>query len=255
MKLTPTRKLVLQHLVHYVYLTTHQFYRLFNATEESQQRNIRYVLNRFSKKEEKHLIERQYFTSKEAKDGKFPVWEYMYWLTPYGIDAATDLGIDAKNAKAAEDKSPLMLPHEQGISDVHIALGEIWWRQSDVKHTVDHLTVSPDALFFINGYYYFLEFENSKPGHYRNRESSQMRKARQYVEYAASGAYKHKWPDMKGFYVLFVVLNNERRDNLIAELREHHPKLIFLVASLPELLANPKGTILRSPLREAQAFV
>lgn len=210
------------------------------------------------------FIRRAYCLKRANRCGQ-PVHEHIYWLSRKGLVTARLKRLDDGNGKASSEKSPSALPHERAITEFHLALTEaagrdVWWRQSHLRHRAvvgrESVSINPDALFYWDGYYYFLEIERQRQGHYRNGESGLMKKLRSYCRYAdrTAALYKQRWPDMNGFYVLIVVASRTRRDRLIDALSTRHPYRFIRVACADDVRLNILGDIWLSPEGTRSAF-
>jgi hypothetical protein len=223
MKLTEQRKTILGQLVTRYNVTASEFYSLLGAATENQQRGVRRLLRDFTTS---GLIARdQLFDRVEVQLGeRITHWQYIYWLTPEGLDTARDLGLDPKRLGKAynNDRSPLMLPHEHELaafrSTLEAAVGRLSWRQSELSHYFRGAQsfIDPDALCFVGRNYFFVELERAKKAYFHPR-GGPLSKAHTYIAYAdpTHKAYQAKWPGMGSFLVLFVMKNAERRDNLL----------------------------------------
>src|SRR5207244_3110799 len=156
------------------------------STRDTARRGVRRLLTLLHRA---GLVERSRYVLDDPRD-PFLRYQHCYRLSHSGRAA-----IGRGNAPA--EKSPASLPHELGITAFHIALAasmppthRLYWRQTDLKHGVN-----PDALFAITDttepresstYYYFLEVERSRQGHYRGGESGLLAKLRRYSEYRKS---------------------------------------------------------------------
>jgi Fe2+ or Zn2+ uptake regulation protein len=239
MRVTIQRTAILRELVEMHHLTTSDFYRLFRVRgSESGERNVRKILEQFAAH---GLVRRSPLVTEEILAGKIVNAENVYWLSERGLKKARELELDPHNiGRANDEKSRLVLAHDYEITKFHMAVNaaagaKVWWRQRDLKHhfrvgALEH-GVNPDALFYAGSYYFFLEIEKSKQGHYRNGESQFMKKCSSYLAYA-SGPYRERWSGMDGFAVLFVVKTAARRDNLLKQLKEKYEHPIFWIKSM-----------------------
>lgn len=259
MRLTAPRARILEALVAYAHLSTAQFYALFRATDEASQRALRRVLHDFTRL---GFLRRARLVLDGRGDTRLPQWEFLYWLSRKGLALARDEGLDPKGiGKASDGRSPFMLAHEHAITEFHLQVNraageEVWWRQAGLKHDFNSVGarsgVAPDALFYLAGYYHFLEIERSKQGHYRNGESGLLKKLRGYLAYARSGAFKERWPEMQGFFVLVVVGSAARERNLLKALAARAPHALFRVTTAEWCRPDVLGPIWKCPRDYAQ---
>jgi len=250
-RLTARRRAILKDLVEKPYLTSTDFYAL---CPQQSSRGLRRALRDFARL---GYLRRNPLPEDEPVDGAPLRWEYVYWLSEKGLDLARRAGLDPRGlGLASDEKSPYMLPHDHAVTAFHLTLDraigeEVWWRQGELKHTFEvgrqSYTVNADALFYVGGYYYFLEIERSKQGHYRSGESGLMKKVRGYVEYARSGSYRLRWPEMRGFFLLVVVESTTRQTNLLEILRVRYPQPLLRVTTVDAYRADLLGAIWQSP--------
>ena len=156
---------------------------------------------------------------------------YVYGLSDKGVKHYVQYH-DGR-CKTFDDHSQRTLDHELEISMLHFALNglckrkhlSLYWQQDDLK-----CTVNPDAMFAItnpalpdgkNTFYYFLEIERAKMGNYKDGEPSIMRKLGRYYEYYDSTDCKKEWGSFEHFRVVVVQRTEDRRNNLLQELRLH----------------------------------
>lgn len=153
---------------------------------------------------------------------------YVYGLSDKGVKFCAAF-YDGRS-KTFDEHSQRTLDHELEISMFHFALKELckrkylalYWQQDDLK-----CTVNPDAMFAItnpalpddkNTFYYFLEIERAKMGHYQDGESSIMRKLGKFYEYYDSTDCKKEWGSFQHFRVVIIQRSEDRRNNLLQEL-------------------------------------
>jgi len=261
-KVTPLRRAFLDLLVRYVNLTTNDFYRLIpreragtpdedRRKQESHERTIRQALKTVT--EYGFLVRRRWFDDERA-DTPFPAVVSVYSLSKEGLNLARQKGIANGHGKHAEDSSRRneSVGHELGISRFHLAVDslprKVIWRQTDLRRTVN-----PDALFEIidadgkSAYYYFLEVEKSKQGHYEDGESGLMKKLGRYYTYQGSEECRRDWKHFDRFRVVVVVQNEVRRRNLLNWLAEKRPTRIFWIATKALCQADISGKIFLAP--------
>lgn len=197
--MTSNQSRIISLLKRFYYLTTSQFYSLCGFPPKldlsnSPQRSFRATLKRgaFAIKGLRPKLWNKDIVFRGVNKTGRPVIENVFWLDG--------------------EKRPYSLSHEVVISDVHIALGDIWWKQTDLKHG----GINPDAFFYKEPYYYFLEVE-LQPNSF-SKHSGIAKKLERYVEYRTNGDYPHH-PNMQDFFVLVVVETEERLANLTQELK------------------------------------
>jgi hypothetical protein len=199
--ITEQRERVLRLLSQFHYLTNRHFYRLLGATpgHPSADRGVRRLLLLLVRA---GLLESSRHVIDNTRD-RFLRYENCYRLSRAG---ALAIGCPATSGI----KSAASVAHELLITDFHLALAtsippsyRLYWRQTDLKHTVN-----PDALLAITDttrprdrstWYYFLEIENSRQGHYREGESGLIAKLRKYVEYRRSDRCRAEWRHFHDF--------------------------------------------------------
>ena len=261
-KVTPLRRAFLDLLVRYVNLTTNDFYCLIpreragtpdedRRKQESHERTIRQALKTAT--EYGFLVRRRWFDD-ERTDTPFPAVMSVYSLSKEGLNLARQKGIGDGHGKHAEDSSRRneSVGHELGISRFHLAVDslprKVLWRQTDLRRTVN-----PDALFEIidadgkSAYYYFLEVEKSKQGHYEDGESGLIKKLARYHAYQGSEACRRDWKHFDRFRVVVVVQNQARRRNLLNQLAEKCPTRIFWITTEALCQADISGKIFLTP--------
>jgi hypothetical protein len=179
---------------------------------------------------------------------------YAYGLSDSGVTQAFEDGFATDSTKTFRGHSPRTIEHELTISRFHLELAALaeskqWdlrWRQTNLKRTVH-----PDALFAINGKYFFLEIERAKLGNYRDGEPQIVRKLRSYWDYYDSTGCESEF-GLRKFRVATVMRTPERAANLGHILRGNHlDKATFLIASEPRMLAFTSAKDLSSVPLEA----
>lgn len=250
-KFTASRRDILSLLVQYANLTTNDFYRLLPPPSpdkrDSHERDTRRTLRDFAGRG--FLIRRRWFDD-ERNDTPFPVAVSVYGLSKEGLKLARAKGIANGTGKHAEDSSRRneSVGHELEITRFHIAIDslprKVLWRQTDLRHGVN-----PDALFAVTqadgntAYFYFLEIEKSKQGHYENGESGLMKKLARYYEYQGSNECRRDWKHFDRFRVVVVVKNEGRRQNLVKALAERYKTRTFWVTTEALYRQNPAGPV------------
>lgn len=261
-KITPLRRTFLDLLTKYVNLTTNDFYRLIprecagspdadQRRQDSNERTIRQALKTFA--EQGFLVRRRWFDD-ERTDTPFPAVMSVYSLSKEGLYLARQKGIGNGNGKHAEDSSRRneSVGHELGITRFHLVVDclprKMVWRQTDLKRTVN-----PDALFEIidpdgkSAYYYFLEIEKSKQGHYSDGESGLIKKLKRYSVYQGSEACRRDWKHFDRFRVVVVVQNEVRRRNLLQQLAEKVPTRVVWITTQALCQTDISGKIFLAP--------
>ncbi len=261
-KFTPLRRAFLGLLVKYVNLTTNDLYRLIprqpagsseedRRRRESHERSVRQALRTFAA--QGFLVRRRWFDD-ERTDTPFPVAVSVYSLSKEGLRLAQERGSGNGQGKHAEDSSRgnESVGHELAITRFHMALErlprKVLWRQTELRRTVN-----PDALFEIvepdgrGAYYYFLEIEKSKQGHYRDGESGLLKKLRRYQEYQGTEACKREWKHFDRFRVIVMVKNEERRQNLLLALSRRCNTRMLWLATEAACAADIGGKIFLTP--------
>ena len=247
--ITAQRDRVLRLLSSFHYLTNRHLYSLLGIDRDnaSAHRGVRRILLLLVRAglvtRTQHVIDSPY--------DRFLRYENCYRLSRAG---ALAIGCPAVVAR----KSAASLAHELLITDFHLALAastppshRLYWRQTDLKHTVN-----PDALFAITDttqprdrstWYYFLEVENSRQGHYRQGQSSLLGKLQKYVEYRRSDSCRADWRHFNDFRVVLVLRSRERQMNLLRTLRDRLPHTMLWTACIDDLSSGIAGSLLRAP--------
>lgn len=215
--MTPGQQQLVSLLEQYQYLSTSQFYDLLGITDHSEDnpagRNVRYRLKRLATKQRgdgKPIVLRKFYCKGSDRRG-MPIYEHIHYLDK-------------------REKRPGSLAHEKAITDVHLIIQPDWWKQTGFKL----VRPVPDALFYKKPYYYFLEVQR-QPNNFTNHKGV-ISKLQKYIQLKESGDFTAYHPTMKDFYVLVVVENGERRDNLKAKMKELGINYgMFKVVTMPEL--------------------
>lgn len=244
---TDLRREALALLADYQYLTTPQFYVLLGRTGEAERRGVRRMLTLLHRA---RLVERSRHVVDDPGD-PFLRYQHCYQLSPSGRAAAG-------NGNAPAEKSPASLAHELGITAFHIALAtampethRLYWRQTDLKHGVN-----PDALFALTDvaqpresstYYYFLEVERSRQGHYRGGESGLLTKLRRYGEYRKSAQCLADWRHFADYRVIVVLANRERQENLLRALQAKLCTPLIWTTTAEDVERCVTGAVFRAP--------
>lgn len=237
---------ILHALVTYRTLTTSQCYTLLGADGESAKRLVRYALRRLAVL---GLIHREELLKRASSDS-LRHWEFIATLSEQGLAEARSLGLDPhRRGTAARPRSPFILEHEAQLSEFHLLLKPPYWRQTDLAHDLGAYKIDPDALFYFNRFYFFLEIERNGAGDYLAGDSSRLRKIRNYCAYADRSArpFQRKWPTMNDFYVTVVIDGETRRDNFLRLLQVRYPVRRVLLATMMDCRREIRGHIWRSP--------
>jgi len=242
----PIRTKVLHLIAEHKYLSVYDLANLIpviNAKPDNHRRRFQFVLTRLWKN---RVLNRKINVKDfEIAEGFVP-FNWMYWLS--------DKGAKMLQARTNTEKSPYSLPHEQDISRAHLAFSklegrELYWRQDDLKHTIH-----PDALIGLSNpnlpedestTYFFLEIERSKQGHYREGKSGLIMKLLRFQNYRKTTKCVQEW-GFDNFYVLLVLKNEERRQNLLSKLRTILPYRTYMLTT-QDLVNNINGKIWLSP--------
>lgn len=262
-KFTASRRDILSLLARYSNLTTNDFYRLLPPPsperQDSHERDTRRTLRDFTNRG--FLVRRRWFDD-ERNDTPFPVAVSVYGLSKEGLRLAREKGIANGTGKHADDTSRRneSVGHELEITRFHIAVDslprKVLWRQSDLRRGVN-----PDALFAVaqpdgaSAYYYFLEIEKSRQGHYEDGESGLMKKLGRYYEYQGSEECRRDWKHFERFRVIVVLKNDDRRRNLLKALAGRYKTRTFWVTTEPLYREKPAGPIFLTPKdHDAKAY-
>jgi hypothetical protein len=251
--LTNSRRRLLGVLAEYHYLRTPDFYRLLEVSDPHEQRGIRRALMLLARS---GLVLR----SRHAIDN--PNDSFLRYQHCYRLSRAGQRGIGGGHA--ATEKSPASIEHELLITDFHIALAErtpathrVYWRQTDLKRTVH-----PDALLAVTNtarpreqstFYYFLEVEYSRQGHYRAGESGLIAKLRRYGEYRRTELCRKEWKDFSDFRVIVVLRSRERQENLLRVLKERLPTKSIWTITTDDVERDIAGPSFRAPPDEGKS--
>jgi hypothetical protein len=254
-KFTASRRDILTLLVRYANLTTNDFYRLLPPPsperQDSHHRDTRRTLRDFANRG--YLVRRRWFDD-ERDDTPFPAVVSVYGLSKEGLRLAREKGIANGTGKHAEDSSRRneSVGHELEITRFHIAIDslprKVLWRQNDLRRGVN-----PDALFAVaqqdgeSAYYYFLEIEKSKLGHYEEGESGLMKQLARYYEYQGSDECRRDWKHFDRFRVIVILKNEQRRRNLLKALAQRYKTRTFWVTTEAHYRQNPAGLIFLTP--------
>lgn len=234
-------------MAEYHYLRTPDFYRLLEISDPHAQRGVRRALMLLARA---GLVLR----SRQAIDD--PGDAFLRYQHCYRLSRAGSRAIGG--GQAAIEKSPASIDHELLITDFHIALSSktpathrVYWRQTDLKRTVH-----PDALLAITNttrprelstFYYFLEAEYSRQGHYRAGESGLITKLRRYSEYRRSAACREEWQHFSDFRVIVLLRTRERQENLLRVLKEKLPTKAIWTTTTEDVQRDITGPIFRGP--------
>lgn len=138
-----------------------------------------------------------------------------------------------------EDHSPLTLEHEIKRARFHMTVVraceergvEVFWRKTDLNHTV-----KPDDVFAIGKAgamaYYFFELENK-----RKSLMEMLEKYQRYEDYLRAGRWPEEWKNVRTFTVLTQIRSEESRRNILR----------FLAGEPVTEYRNGKGRTLVNP--------
>lgn len=180
---------------------------------------------------------------------------YVYGLTYHGVKYCASI---FPYAKGFDEHSRRTLDHELEISWLHMALKKfaakhklvLYWQQSDLK-----CTISPDAMFALtdpsrpegkNTFFYFLEIERAKIGHYVNGKPSIITKLQKYYDYYNSDVCQKEW-NFRQFRTIVVQRNEERSTNLLKELAARFSHRTFWLTNEEAYRKDIGGQIFRTP--------
>jgi len=159
---------------------------------------------------------------------------YAYGLTDSGVRDAFAQGYATDSTKSFRGHSTKTVEHELAISNFHLELArladdngfDLRWKQRDIspfrkKHPKDRAhdraSINPDALFAINGHFFFLEAERARLGNYRNGEPQVLRKLAAYRDYRDSTDCERDF-GFRRFTVLTMMRTPDRAANLMYRL-------------------------------------
>jgi DNA-binding transcriptional ArsR family regulator len=252
-RFTKIRLDVLSALGEYFCLRTNDIAAILRSRipTESDKRTLRHTLGSLY---QAGLVYRLPYLDLDRERG--PV-SYVYGLSDQGVKHYVQYH-DGR-CKTFDDHSQRTLDHELEISMFHFALNglckrkhlSLYWQQDDLK-----CTVNPDAMFAItnpalpdgkNTFYYFLEIERAKMGSYKDGEPSIMRKLGRYYEYYDSIDCKKEWGSFEHFRVVVVQRTEDRRSNLLQELRLRFNHRMFWLTTEPLYKADIGASIFRTP--------
>jgi hypothetical protein len=247
---TPERKRVLESLATYHFMTTEQLYETVlpasgTPTQERAVRRLMLLMQRAG------YVTRSRLVLDRPRD-PFLRYTYSYRLTAEGLAALRDPRLRLPSASNS-------VGHDAEITRFHMNLRKaiaatdfrLWWRQTDLRQTVH-----PDALFAITDparprnrstFYYFLEIEKSREGHYRSGCSGLEEKLRRYVAYRGAPRVREEWRHFTDFYVVVIVATDERRANLLQKLRGALPVDMIWIAAENDCAVDPGGRIFGAP--------
>lgn len=159
------------------------------------------------------------YQPEEHGKGAIPL---AYGLSDSGVARALQEGFATDSTKTIKGHRPSRIEHEIMISRFHLELArscdekgwDVRWRQRDLQHGV-----YPDALFSVNGAYFFLEIERAKLGDYRDGEPQILRKLRTYRDYHGSAACEREF-GFRRFGVVTVMRTSARAANLLARVAD-----------------------------------
>jgi len=247
--LTNLRRAALELLGNYQYLTTSQFYDVLEAATDSERRSTRRMLLLL---ERSGLVRRSRYTIDRPSD-PFLRYQFCYRLSREGLGA---LGRGSEQI----EKAPASIAHEVAITAFHLALAaeaaarpthQLYWEQTNLRRTVN-----PDALFALTDttqptalstFYYFLEIERRRQGHYRNGVSALMSKLQRYASYRRTPQCGKEWLYFSGFRVVVVVETEERCVNLHRALGVSLPQRFIWLTTAADARSRIGTAIFRAP--------
>ena len=203
---TKARREALSVLADYFCLNTHMAAELLGISERAVQAH-------YQRLSHAQLVYRIRYAPEEHTKGSIPI---AYGLSDSGVSKAFAEGFATDSTKTIKEHKPSRLEHEIMISRFHLELarlceGEGWdlrWRQRNLQHGV-----YPDALFSVNGVYFFLEIERAKLGDYKDGEPQILRKLRTYRDYYDSTDCETDF-GFRRFSVVTVMRTSARAANL-----------------------------------------
>lgn len=248
--LTDLRRMILEVVRTYHFLTTEQCYDVVfrGARRPSDERGLRRALQLMT---EAGLLKRSRIVLDRPNDS-FLRTSYCYRLASRGREA---LGVEPGDAPAGS----WSLVHDTRVTAFHIALQRsidprthrLYWLQRDLARTV-----KPDALFALTDlreprtqstFYYFLEVERSRQGHYRAGASGLVTKLKTYAEYRRSPQVRADWKHFTDFRVVVVLPTKERAKNVVEKLRHTLPQPIFWITSEDAYREGLAGAVFAVP--------
>lgn len=192
--------------------------------------------------------------SREGSVNRLPYFDLQTEGKSY-VYGLSDRAVAQYGGKTFDEHSQRTLDHELEITQFHIRLKrfaakhglKLYWQQSDLKRTIH-----PDALFALtdpkkpegkNTFYFFLETERAKIGHYRDGKPSIITKLQKYYDYFDSDKCRKEWA-FKQFRVIVVQRNEERSENLLPLLQKHR---MFWLTDEPRYKRGVDDYIFRTP--------
>jgi len=175
--------------------------------------SVRAVQAHYQRLIDAHLVYGIRYAPEEHLKGAIPV---AYGLSDSGVDTVFREGFATDSTKTIKGHKPSRIEHEVMISRFHLEVARLceekgWdvrWRQRDLRHGV-----YPDALFRVNGAYFFHEIERAKLGDYKNGEPQLLRKLTTYRDYHDSADCENDFGFRK-FKVVTVMRTSARATNL-----------------------------------------
>ena len=252
LRLTNLTRKTLAALAEYFCLRTNDVARIIRDREpnENDKRTLRFTLGLLFRA---GLAYRIPYLDLDRETGGVA---YVYGLSDKGVRYCRPI-YDGR-LKTFDEHSQRTLDHELEISLFHIALKKfcakhglsLYWQQDDLK-----CTVNPDAMFTItdprkpegkNTFYYFLEIERAKMGHYVDGESSIMKKLAKYHAYYGTQDCRKEW-GFEQFRVIVVQRTADRSYNLLAALHQQFNHRMFWLTTEQRYKENIGGAIFRTP--------
>ncbi len=243
--LTPKRLAFLQMFKTKPCISIYQAYDLRRAETESQRRATRWFL--------KGLYRAGYLLREWSTDpgdvSLLPHPYFTYRLSKHGAQVV--------HGRASVEKAPSSMTHEEEITQFHMALEtlgrELWWKQHDLKKTVN-----PDAVFGLKtdqgrSAYFFLEIERTRQGLSRNDHKGVLGKLEKYDALRRTPRCRKDWEHFDDFRTIWVVPASGRHsarelaDNLLKRLSEKYPYRWIWVTTDDEYRADIGGAIFKTP--------
>jgi hypothetical protein len=259
-QITAQRKDILEALDEYIYLTTKQLYAVLpkqgKATQGTWERGIRRATDLFE--QAGFITHGPMYQERKNKRSGFATRLFVRFLTRQGAEKLAELrtqvgpgGIHVPPVPHYQRK-PASLAHEAEISELHIALKKalkpplkLHWLQKEIRKGTN-----PDAIFGIEDtskprdkstYWFFVEIEKSRQGHWENGQSQLVTKLQSYDRYRMKGEVTKDWSYIRDFRVIVQVETSERMVNLLRKLSPILPHRSIWITS--KELIEEKGIL------------
>jgi hypothetical protein len=249
-QITAQRKSILEALDEYVFLTTRQLYSVLpkqgTATQATWERGIRRAADLFEGAG--FITHGPMYEERKNKRSGFATRLFVRFLTRKGAEKLAEFRthVGAAGVRIPPvphyQRKPASLAHEATISDLHISLKKgltaplrLHWRQKEIRKGTN-----PDAIFGIEDalkprdkstYWFFVEIEKSRQGHWQNGQSQLVTKLQSYDRYRATGDVTKDWPYIRDFRVIVQVETSERMVNLLKKLSPVLPHRAIWITS------------------------